>query len=78
MVLQTPRDVVREIARHPGQEYDVKPAQGPTVRVYAARSGLLVVWKPGASRALTGLVNLTEIELGQGPYLVQRVPEVAR
>jgi|UniRef100_A0A7C3HS08 hypothetical protein len=78
MVLQTPRDVVRELKSNPGQEYDIRPARGYPTRAYALKSGSLVIWKFDAWRAQTGFVELTEVELGQGPYLVQRVPEVAK
>ncbi|AWR86801.1 MULTISPECIES: hypothetical protein [Meiothermus] len=77
MVLQTPRDVARELRRNPGQEYELRPARGPLLRVYARHSGTITIWKPNWPRPLTGLVNLTEVELGQGPYLVQRVHDTA-
>lgn len=78
MLLQSPDDVARELRRNPGQEYELRPARGPLLRVYARHSGTITIWKPNWPRPLTGLVNLTEVELGQGPYLVQRVPEVAQ
>lgn len=77
MLLQTPDDVARELHRQPGVEFDLKPGQGPTIRIYASATGTISIWKPTASRPLTGLVNLTEVELGQGPYLVQRVHDTA-
>ncbi|KIQ53784.1 hypothetical protein SY28_12020 [Meiothermus taiwanensis] len=69
--------MARELRRNPGQEYELRPARGPLLRVCARHSGTITVWKPNWPRPLTGLVNLTEVELGQGPYLVQRVHDTA-
>ncbi len=72
MILQTPSDVARELLRNPLTEYDLKPSQGPTVRLYATSSGSFVVWPAPSPRPATGLVNLTELELGKGPYLLKK------
>lgn len=73
MLLQTPDDVARELHRQPGVEFDLKPGQGPTIRIYASATGTISIWKPTASRPLTGLIRLSAIELGSGPYYLKRL-----
>jgi len=75
MLLQSPEDVARELRRNPGKEYDLRPAQGPLLRVYARHSGTITVWKPNWPRPLTGLVRLSEVELGLGPYALEGLKE---
>ena len=79
MLLQSPEDVARELRRNPGKEYDLRPAHGPLLRVYARHSGsgTITVWKPNWPRPLTGLVRLSEIELGPGPYALEGLKEEA-
>jgi len=75
MLLQSPEDVARELRRNPGREYDLRPAQGPLLRVYARHSGIFTIWKPNQPRPLTGLVRLSEVELGPGPYALEGLKE---
>jgi len=77
MLLQTPEDVARELRRNPGREYDLRPAQGPLLRVYARHSGTITIWNPNWPRPLTGLVRLSEVVLGPGPYALEGLKEEA-
>ncbi|MCS7069324.1 MAG: hypothetical protein NZN28_11945 [Meiothermus sp.] len=67
-VLQTPEDVARAVRKHPRMEFDLRNTRKETVRLYAQPSGSLVVWRPHHTRPMLGLINLSEVELGPGPY----------
>ncbi len=73
IVLQTPQDVARAVRKHLRMEFDLRNTRSETIRLYAQPSGSLVVWRPNHTRPLTGFMNLSEIELGPGPYELEIV-----